>query len=265
MLHAWLRYDLDATPAPPALYRTLSQTTGRLLAGDAAAEVFFVHTPDGLRLRCRTADPVAVDRAWLATLAGAERHGLVRSWRPVAHEPEQACLGGPAAAASAHRVFTADSVAWLGYHSDHERPAPTSARWAMSVLMIRALLGSAGRARWEAADVWDRVARTGVGRPRLLDDPAVRRLTFAIRTGWDDPDLLRDRLPDDQRRSLDGYETVVASAGADWLAAPATGQARRRGLALAVAFHWNRSAMPARHRHLLATALASARPALAAA
>jgi hypothetical protein len=167
--------------------------------------------------------------------------------------------------ASVHRVFTADSVAWLGYHSDPERPAPTIARWAMSVLMIRAMLGAAGRARWEAADVWDRVARAGEGRPQLVGDPAIRRLAFAIRTGWDDPDVLRDRLSDDQARLLARYEAVVAPAGADWLAAPASGPSRRHGLALAVTFHWNRSAMPARHRHLLATALTSARPALAAA
>ena len=199
---------------------------------------------------------------------------MLRDWRPADHEPEQIGLGGPAATASAHRVFTADSVAWLAYHSDPERPAPTIARWAMSVLMIRGLLTAVGRAGWENADVWDRVARTGsrrfalarpAGTRRLVEDPAIRRLAFAIRTGWEDPDLLRERLSDDQRLLLARYETAVASAGADWLAAPVTGQARRHGVALAVTFHWNRSAMPARHRLLLATALASAQPALAAA
>jgi thiopeptide-type bacteriocin biosynthesis protein len=280
MSHAWLRYDLDAAPVPPALYRTLSDATQRLTDGGVADDIFFVHTPDGVRLRCRAADPQAADRAWLAVLAAAGRRGLLRAVRQVGHEPQQVGLGGPTAMASAHRVFTADSVAWLGYHSHRERPTPTIPRWAMSVLMIRALLAAAGGARWEITDVWDRVARVGEGRPRLAgdsagrvgedrprlaEDPAVRRLAFAIRTGWEDPGLLRDRLSDDQARLLTRYETAVSATGARWLATPATGQARRHGVALAVTFHWNRSAMPARHRHLLATALAVAQPALVAA
>jgi len=268
MLPAWLRYDLDAAPVSPHLYRLLAETTGRLIADRAAGDAFFVHTPAGVRLRCATgpADRTA-DASWREALAAAERRGWLRAWRPVTHEPAQAGLGGPGAMASAHRVFTADSVAWLGYHGDAERPAATVARWAMSVLMIRALLTTAGHTGWEHADLWDRILRPGgvrqwsparTGAHRLATDPAVRRLAIAVRSGWDDPDLLRDRLSADQRLLLDAYETAVRSATAGWLAAPVTGAVRRHGVALSVLFHWNRSGMPAHHRHLLATALADA-------
>jgi hypothetical protein len=165
--------------------------------------------------------------------------------------------------ACAHRVFTADSVAWLGYHTDPERPAPTIARWAMSLLMIRAVLTGVSRAGWETADVWDRVLRTAPkpsARGRLAADPAMRRLAVAVRGGWDDPAQLHERLSADQRRLLGRYEEAVAGVTDEWPAATATGPAHRHGLALAVTFHWNRSGMPPRHRHLLATALAAARP-----
>jgi thiopeptide-type bacteriocin biosynthesis protein len=274
MPRAWLRYDLTVEPVPASLYRILAETTGRLLADGAVGDAFFVHTPAGLRLRCDAADGAATDAAWRSALTGAERRGWLRGWRPATHEPEQG-LGGPGAMASTHRVFTADSVAWLGYHSDPERPAPTIARWAMSVLMIRSMLTAAGRSGWEVADVWDRIARTDrltarsttrsgaeARRPatasRLAVDPAMRRLAGAVRGGWDEPDLLRERLSADQRDLLAGFEATVRSAAADWLAAPAAGPMRRHGVALAVTFHWNRSAMPARHRRLLATALAGA-------
>jgi thiopeptide-type bacteriocin biosynthesis protein len=274
MSPGWLRYDLEAAPVTPHLYRLLHETTGRVLATGAATDTFFVHTPDGIRLRCATG-PEAADRtadaAWRDALAAAERRGWLRAWRPVTHEPEQAGLGGPGAMASAHGVFTADSVAWLGYHSDAERPAPTVARWAMSVLMIRALLAAAGHTGWEHADLWDRILHPGGGRPGSRQPArstrtapgapigtAVRRLAIAVRAGWDDPDLLRDRLSADQRLLLDTYETAVRSATVGWLAAPVTGAVRRHGVALSVLFHWNRSAMPAHHRHLLATALADA-------
>jgi len=272
MPRAWLRYDLAVEPVPSSLYRILAETTGRLLADGAVEDAFFVHTPDGLRLRCHAADGAATDLAWRAALAGAEQRGWLRDWRPATHEPEQAGMGGPGAMASAHRVFTADSVAWLGYHSDPELPAPTIARWAMSILMIRSMLTATGRTGWEVADVWDRIARTdrlaarpaatAVRRPPtaswLATDPAMRRLAVAVRGGWDEPDLLHERLSADQRDLLAGYEATVRTAASDWLAAPAAGPVRRHGVALAVTFHWNRSAMPARHRRLLATALAGA-------
>jgi thiopeptide-type bacteriocin biosynthesis protein len=256
----WLRYDLATEPLPPALYRILADTSASLLATGDADDAFFVHTPDGLRVRCRTGRPAAADDAWQGTLAEAERRGWLRAWRPATHEPQQFGLGGPRAMASAHRVFTADSAAWLGYHSDPERPTPTIARWAMSVLMIRSVLTGAVHAGWETADVWDRVARTvtrAAGR-RLADDPAVRRLAHAVRAGWDEPDLLRSRLSGAQRMLLARYDTAVRAAAADWRDAPAPGPVRRHGLALAVVFHWNRSAMPAQHQRLLATALSGA-------
>jgi thiopeptide-type bacteriocin biosynthesis protein len=277
MSAAWLRYDLDTEPVSPHLYRLLAGTADRLLAAGATADTFFVHTPDGIRLRCGTGPGAggAADALWRETFAGAERRGWLRGWRPATHEPQPAVLGGPGTMASAMRVFTADSLAWLGYHSAAERPAPTVARWAMSVLMVRALLATAGHSRWEHADLWDRILHQGglrsrwraraagdprgpAGTVRPIADPAVHRLAVAVRAGWDEPDLLRDRLSDDQRRLLDGYESAVRPAAGDWLAAPVTGAVRRRGIALAVLFHWNRSAMPAHHRYLLATALADA-------
>jgi hypothetical protein len=143
----------------------------------------------------------------------------------------------PGAMASAHRVFTADSVAWLGYHSDPERPAPTIARWAMSVLMIRSMLTAAGRTGWEVADVWDRIARTDRLRGEIGVPAAAAADHVAARLGsgdapargrrarrLDEPDLLRERLSADQRDLLAGFETTVRSAAADWLAAPAAGR-----------------------------------------
>jgi len=265
MSPAWLRYDLETATVSPHLYRLLAEATGRVLAAGAAGDAFFVHTPDGIRLRSSALDDTA-DTAWRLALAAAERRGWLRAWRPVTHEPHQVGLGGPGPMASAHRVFTADTVAWLGYHSDTERPAPTVERWAMSVLMIRALVAAAGHTGWEHGDLWDRIRqpggmRSGQQRPGRMGhpaDPAVRRVAIAVRAGWDDPDLLRERLSDEQRLLLDTYEAAVRSAAAGWRTAPVPGAARRHGVALSVLFHWNRSGMPAHHRHLLATALAGA-------
>ena len=171
----WLRYDVDAVPVHPRLYASLAGTAAMLLHGRAADHVFFVHTPLGVRLRCRAGQPNTADVAWQAALAEARGRGWVTGWRPAPFEPEAFGLGGPDAMAAAHRVFTADSLAWLELHARAARPVPTVARWSASLLMIRALVNGLGLTPWQADDLWDRIGRN-TRRLRHSDavDPAVR-------------------------------------------------------------------------------------------
>ena len=255
----WLRYDLDAAPVHPDLYASLGGTAAMLLHGRAAAEVFFVHTPLGLRLRCLAGQPNTVDVAWRATLAEAHGRGWLSAWRPAPFEPESLGLGGPDAMAAAHRVFTADSLAWLEFHARAPRPVPTISRWATSLLMVRALVDGLGLGSREADDLWDRVCRS-TRRLEAFDPavPAVRRLADALRGGWDTPDSLRDRLAPDQHDLLATYEATIAPAALEWRAAG--GPSLRHAAALAVIFHWNRAALPVSHQRLLATALSRLTP-----
>jgi thiopeptide-type bacteriocin biosynthesis protein len=248
----WLRYDVDGIE--PRLYASLGGTAAMLVHGRAVADVFFVHTPAGVRLRCRATQPNTADVAWQAALAEASARGWLTAWRPAPHEPEPSGFGGEPALAAAHRVFTADSLAWLEFHARAPRPVPTVTRWATSLLMIRALVDGLGLAPWEDDDLRDRIGR-GTRRFQNLDpaDPAVERLARALRDGWDRPDLLRDRLDPHQLALVAAYGNAVRPAAADWRA---TGTpALRHGVAQAVIFHWNRAGMPVGHQQLLATAL----------
>ena len=239
----WLRYDIDAAPVHPSLYASLAGTA-RMTAGD----MFFVHTPLGMRLRCRAGQPHTADVAWRAALSEARGRGWLAAWRPAPHEP--AGFGGPDAMAAAHRVFTADSLAWLEFLARSARPVPTIARWAASLLMIRSLVDGLGLAPWETDDVWDRTDRRT--RHAEAADPAVRHLTHALRAGWDEPDILRDRLDTHQNALVAAYDIAVRPAAAAWRAATRNAATLRHGVALAVLFHWNRAAMPVAHQHLLA-------------
>jgi thiopeptide-type bacteriocin biosynthesis protein len=246
----WLRYDLD-TADHPSLYASLAGTAAMLLHGRAADDVFFVHTPLGVRLRCRAGQPNTADVAWQAALSEARGRGWLTAWRSAPYEPEAFGLGGADAMAAAHRVFTADSLAWLEFHARAARPVPTVARWAASLLMVRSLVDGLGLAPWETDDLWDRVGRN----TRRLHhagatDPAVRHLTNALRAGWDEPDILRDRLDAHQNALVATYDTAVRPAAAAWRAVSTP--ALRHGVALAVLFHWNRAAMPVAHQQLLA-------------
>ena len=255
----WLRYDLDAVSPHPHLYATLGGTAALLLHGQASTDVFFVHTPTGLRLRCLAAQPNTADVAWRAALAEARGRGWITGWRPAPFEPSLHSFGSPEAMAAAHRVFTADSLAWLGYHAHAARPVPTVARWATSLLMIRALVDALALTPWECDDLWDRVGRS-THRLRSVDltDPATRHLATALRAGWDDPDTLRSRLDPHQRDLVDTYEHAVRPAAADWR--DTMTPALRHGAALAVTFHWNRAGLPVSHQRLLSTALSRLTP-----
>jgi thiopeptide-type bacteriocin biosynthesis protein len=258
----WLRYDLDAvSPGPPtSLYATLGGTAAMLLHGRAATDLFFVHTPAGLRLRCLASQPNTADVAWQAALAEARGRGWLAAWRPAPFEPSLQGFGGPEAMAAAHRVFTADSLAWLGYHARAARPVPTVARWSASLLMIRALTDGLGLTARESDDLWDRIGRS-TRRLQAFDpaDPATRRLATALRAGWDEPGTLRDRLDPQQADLVATYESAVGPAAAAWRDAAHPGW--RHGVALAVLFHWNRAGMPVSHQRLLATALSRLTPA----
>lgn len=255
----WLRYDLDAVSPQSPLYATLGGTAAMLLQGRAATDAFFVHTPTGLRLRCLAAQPNTADVAWRAALAEARGRGWLTGWRPAPFEPSPQTFGGPDATAAAHRVFTADSQAWLEYHARAPRPVPTVARWCASLLMVRALADGLGLTTWETDDLWDRIGRT-TRRLRGFDpaDPATRRLATALRTGWDEPDTLLDRLDGHQRDLIAAYGAAVRPAAARWRAAATP--ALRHGVALAVVFHWNRAGMPVGHQRLLATAMGRLTP-----
>jgi thiopeptide-type bacteriocin biosynthesis protein len=248
----WLRYDLDAAAPHPDLYATLSGTAAMLLHGGTAAEVFFVHTPAGIRLRCRAAEPNIADVAWQATLLEAHGRGLLTAWRPAPYEPFG--FGGPDAMAAAHRVFTADSLAWLEFHARAARPVPTVSRWAASLLMIRTLVEGLRLSGWEVDDLGDRIFHSA-RRLRTPDptDPTIHRLSVALRAAWDEPDQLRDRLDAFQPRLLAAYEAAVRPAALDWRNAQSP--ALRHGVALAILFHWNRSGMPVSHQQVLATTL----------
>jgi thiopeptide-type bacteriocin biosynthesis protein len=170
---SWLHYGVvPVIGQHGALYGALRSAAVELLGGGHAHEFFFLHKPPGLRVRFQPAgDSLAQLEGDLERrLHDWRRDGLVDSWRGGAYEPEEYLFGGPVSMRSVHRVFTADSLAWLDFHSaGHEggnrRPGPA---WAVSLLMVRALLDALAIIGWEDLDVWDRL-RWQAGR-RLTDD-----------------------------------------------------------------------------------------------
>ncbi|WP_374984088.1 thiopeptide-type bacteriocin biosynthesis protein [Streptomyces fradiae] len=161
----------DGAHAWPALYRRLAGTARELTASGSADDFFFVHKPPGLRVRFHAPGPDGADalRAELVRLLGTAREGWAEPV-PSVYEPESYLYGGARSMAYAHRLHTADALAWPDHHTGERPPA----NWRVSLTLLRAVLDGLGVVGWEHRGVWEAVReeagaaaprRTGRGRP----------------------------------------------------------------------------------------------------
>jgi thiopeptide-type bacteriocin biosynthesis protein len=262
----WVQYNIAVGRWVPELYAWLADGVEEMLATQVVRDLFFVHKAPGLRVRFRS-DPG--DREGAVThcavvLAELIRRDFVTGWYPAVYEPEQRLFGGAVSMRSVHRLFTADTLAWLGFH----RVASTArmTRWAFSLLTIRSLLDSLEVVGWEDIDVWDRLERNGA---RILTDtaalnPRVSGLASVIRRAWSNPDLLHEHLTAPIKQLLDRYRADAKVAARCWIAdyftAPGALIGPREAAAYTVIFHWNRGGLTLNDQALITHALASRRP-----
>ncbi|KDN87205.1 thiopeptide-type bacteriocin biosynthesis protein [Kitasatospora cheerisanensis] len=269
--------------APPAgrelrveLYRQVALLARELLHDGAAGNFFLMHKPPGLRLRFESGTgtgsgsgsgvgrggrvaPVA--GRVRAAVAGWRRDGLVLAVEPGVYEPENRLFGGPVSMRYAHRVFTADSLAWLDFHAAD--PADTGPDWAVSLAMVRALLDALAIAGWEDIDVWDRIRdRTGRQLPSgAAELSELTEIDTELVELWQHPESLIRQLPPVARRIVDEYRAAVEPIGRQWrtgyFATEAAGLGPRAVAAFVIVFHWNRAGMTMLRQALLAQALAT--------
>lgn len=243
MTGRWQQFGLTPNPERRGeLYPALEPVARQ------ADAFFFMHKPPGMRVRFQGPDVREHLDAW-------RDEGLLADWRHGVYEPESHLFGGPASMRSVHRVFTADSLAWLGYHAA-ERPGPA---WAMSLLLLRSLLSALRIVDWEDLDVWDRVHTHRPLAPAAAKDPRFHRLADELRTAWSSPAVLAAKLSPSATDLAEEYGKAVAEEGPRWFDEYfESGSALLGPRAVAsyvILFHWNRAGLPSRHQALLAGAL----------
>ncbi|WP_419994140.1 thiopeptide-type bacteriocin biosynthesis protein [Streptomyces boninensis] len=261
---AWLHFGLE--PGAGMLPRTLAglrTLAADLLADGDVADFFFVRKVPGLRVRFRCAEgrADAVDERVCAVLSRWELDGVVAGWCGGAYEPEEFLFGGPVSMAHVHRVFTADSTAWLGFHALAGSGGGPGPVWAMSLRMIRGLLDGLGIVGWEDLDVWDRLRRQA-GRGFAADaelPEAGARAAVALRETWADARRSAAVLHPEAWGLAEAYCQDVAEIAARWreeyftVGRPAVGP--REAAAFVIVFHWNRAGLSAVRQALITSAL----------
>jgi thiopeptide-type bacteriocin biosynthesis protein len=265
----WLQFDIEVQHPSAELYASLGGAIRELLADRTVLDAFFVHRESGIRLRFR---PTVPGRADVATscrrlLTAVTLTGLADGWGDALYEPQQRLFDGPVSMRSVHRIFTADSLAWLSFHALPRQAGATSMStasiWAMSLLMVRGLLDALHIVGWEDVDVFDRVGRdSGQELAGAADDVIqAQQLGQTLLAGWAKPDHLRSVLPRGAEAVLAEYERAVQAEAkrwrADYFTAPGARVSPRQAVARTVLFHWNRARLPAHHQAQIANLLAA--------
>ncbi|WP_328297219.1 thiopeptide-type bacteriocin biosynthesis protein [Streptomyces sp. NBC_00435] len=200
-------------------------------------------------------DPGRLHAALSEILGSLVQSAEVLRWWPTVYEPEVVAFGGFGGIDIAHGLFHADSRHFL----DRTQHASGLGRRETSLLLVTAMLRSAGLDWYEQGDVWDRVA----GLRPLPGDVTAENLAQTS-TG------VRRLLTLDTRPLTAGGGSMEAIA--PWFAAfefagRNIGQAAQSGnlqrgprdvLTHHVIFHWNRHGMSARTQGVLAHAARAA-------
>lgn len=260
---AWIQTGLAfSRDAHKELCGRLAVFARELLARPDVHNFFFMGKPPGMRFRVEVAVQVREEVAAELDLRFARwlADGVLDRATPGVYEPEAHLFGGPVSMESVHRLFTADSLAWLGRHALVD-PCPD---WALSLVMLRSLLEQLGVVGWEDRDVWDLVRRRTYRRlpERHLAEEAFPAVADGLRRAWGRPQALREALPPRLQELLGEYEATVAEAAPRWMkdyfATRDAYVGPREAAAFYTIFHWNRAGLPMPRQALIAESLARA-------
>lgn len=247
------------------MYASVAAVARSLLHDGRVRNVFFMHKEPGLRLRFELGrdDRAAVTEAVRAALEPAVREGSISAISPGIYEPEARLFGGPRSMEHVHRLFTPDSLMWLEFHSlAHAEPSLSGSAWALSFVVLQALLASLRIVDWEDIDVWDRV-RTRTGRrlpPGAAGLAAFDGLADELRAAWVDHARPYAELPAPLVELGRAAARAIGDEAVLWreryFASEGACLGARAGAALFVIFHWNRAGLSPMRQALLAESLA---------
>jgi thiopeptide-type bacteriocin biosynthesis protein len=208
----------------------------------APVECWFVRKPPGIRLRLSGPGfGTEAHNGFVALLDREVTQGNLERWWSSTYEPETYRLGGPAALAAMHNLFSADTTVWLGWESLSRRGSARLSEDLMALALYGDLLLRATEASEEAWDVWCALHWIYAGAlPEEPSEPPTRRHLLLPQGLY--------RLANEAERSLldHGFaanEKFARALEQIWERGELVG-GRRALLATLASFHWNIWCLP---------------------
>ncbi len=247
----WIQFGLRIASQAGDVYAELAHLADDARKNLDARNVFFMHKPPGVRIRFEVAGPRshAAEHDLTSRVDALVRTGIVTAASRGVYEPEAYLFGGPVSMEFVHRLFTADSAAWLGYHRLRALDGSPGPSWAFSLALLHRLLVAMGVLGWEDRDVWDRVRRQ-TGRTLSPAQRAVEgygQVADIVRRAWDDERILREQLSSESASLVDAFGITATADAARWhdeyFSTSAAFVGPREATAYYIVYHWNRGGL----------------------
>jgi thiopeptide-type bacteriocin biosynthesis protein len=247
----WIQFGLRVAARTGDIYAELAQLADDARKNLGARNVFFMHKPPGVRIRFEVAGPRSheAEHDLTSRVDALVRTGIATAASRGVYEPEAYLFGGPVSMESVHRLFTADSAAWLGYHRLRALDVSPGPAWAFSLALLHRLFLAMGVVGWEDRDVWDRVRRqTG----RTLSPPqravdGYGQVADIVRRAWDDDRILCKQLSGESASLVDAFGLTATADAARWhdeyFSTSAAYIGPREATAYYIVYHWNRGGL----------------------
>ncbi|MER7847390.1 methyltransferase, FxLD system [Kitasatospora sp. NPDC096077] len=246
MTARWIQHDLTFND-PATVEQIAAHHLAPVLAhaqNSGALEGWWYMRKKGLRLRYRTTSSAPVVTALLDTLVES---GLVTGWATVVYEPETEAFGGPEAMEITHRLFHTDSLHLMARAAKPDPPALRSTE--TFVVLVSAMLRSAGLDWYEQGSVWAKFASERPASPALAPERAAA-LTTAMRR-LITVDTRRLSRPGEPLAGHAGWVDAFEEAGQGLVRLAWDGlltRGLRAVLAHLMIFHANRAGLPVEHQ-----------------
>jgi thiopeptide-type bacteriocin biosynthesis protein len=200
---------------------------------------YYLHKPPGLKIRAE-GDRQSRARELAGLCDELQATGAARSWRFGSYLPETALFGGEAGMAITHRLFTADSIAVLGYHRAHQGGTTAAGPAEFSLACLLALADATIGDRWERWDAWTALGPLGRLAGERDGTAGQAALEWVLRS---QRDLREGRVPAGTEPLLTSVLRAADATAADLATTAQTGEllaSPRQLLPFWAVFHWNR-------------------------
>ncbi|MCZ7459179.1 thiopeptide-type bacteriocin biosynthesis protein [Streptomyces sp. WMMC940] len=210
------RLTIGGATRPGQLPTRLLDLVTNGLDNDLFQDFFFMSKPPGLRIRFH-AGPAGIRQLTerlRRDMARLQHDALIDAWHFAVYEPETHLFGGKSAMTGVHRLFTADSIAWLRHHASS---TSSTSPWIVSLNMLHALFEAMGITGWEDLEVWEHCRRSA--NRRLASPPSDAFTTSATKIAalWSHPDRLESLLDIPTRQLLADFAQSVGEVCGQWI------------------------------------------------
>lgn len=246
------------------LFQQLYELVFEFINKDSIDNFFYMYKLPGLRIRfqIKPVNKLEIMDAISTHLKKWVSKKYIVDFVPGIYEPESHLFGGELSMPYVHKLFTADSLAFLKYRTLVLNRKITDQEWLLSLTLLKHFFSQLGISGWEDIDVWDRVRKKTF---RSVPDEMIRLPDFQtaaseIKSHWEQIDLVTSTFSQATKKIVEEYtsymEPVIVTWKKNYFETTNAYIGIREAAAFFTIFHWNRAGISFARQCIITEALA---------